>query len=171
MYAARAAGVLKDRVTLDALAADADDNVRHEAVETLRPLVGHEADQQYLASLDRGDYQLLRAASRALAGTTRKSEASAALLKAFVRISKDRRDTSRDARIALLDTLEEAGKGAPAPASAGTGTAAGTAGTTAATAAGTGAGTCAWQPMLTSSRCVRISRTSIQSWRHASPCC
>jgi cyclophilin family peptidyl-prolyl cis-trans isomerase/HEAT repeat protein len=112
MYAARAAGVLKDRVTLDALAADAHDNVRHEAVETLQPLAGHDADPQYLASLERGDYQLLRAASRALAGTTRKPEASAALMKAFVRISKDRRDTSRDARLALLDTLEETGKGA-----------------------------------------------------------
>ena len=113
MYAARAAGVLKDRVTLDKLAADADDNVRHAAVETLQPLAGHDADPQYLASLERGDYQLLRAAARALAGTTRKPEASAALLKAFVRISKDRRDTSRDARMALLETLEETGKAAP----------------------------------------------------------
>jgi cyclophilin family peptidyl-prolyl cis-trans isomerase/HEAT repeat protein len=118
MYAARAAGLLKDRVTLDALAADADDNVRHAAVETLQPLVGHDADPQYLASLDRSDYQLLREASRALAGTPRKPEASTALLSAFVRISKDRRDTSRDARIAILDTLEETGKGAPASTNA-----------------------------------------------------
>jgi cyclophilin family peptidyl-prolyl cis-trans isomerase/HEAT repeat protein len=116
MYTARAAGVLKDRATLDKLAADADDNVRNAAVETLQPLAGHEADQQYLAALDRNDYQLLRNAARALAGTTRKPEASAALLKAFVRISKDRRDTSRDARIALLETLDETGKGAHAEA-------------------------------------------------------
>jgi cyclophilin family peptidyl-prolyl cis-trans isomerase len=154
MYAARAAGLLKDRVTLDALAADADDNVRHAAVETLQPLVGHEADQQYLASLERGDYQLLRTASRALAGTTRKPEASAALLKAFVRISKARRDTSRDARIALLDTLEETGKAASGntktnasagtvPAAAGAATAAGT-GTSA--GAGTGAAAGAKSP-------------------------
>lgn len=121
MYAARAAGVLKDRVALDKLSADADDNVRHAALETLQPLAGHDADPQYLASLDRGDYQLLRAAARALAGTTRKPEASAALLKAFVRISKDRRDTSRDARMALLETLEETGKAATGSTNASTG--------------------------------------------------
>jgi cyclophilin family peptidyl-prolyl cis-trans isomerase len=125
MYAARAAGVLKDRVTLDKLAADADDNVRHAAVETLQPLAGHDADPHYLASLDRGDYQLLRTSARALAGTTRKPEASAALLKAFVRISKDRRDTSRDARMALLETLEETGKAATGSANASAGTEAG----------------------------------------------
>ncbi len=158
MYAARAAGVLKDRVTLDKLAADADDNVRHAAVETLQPLAGHDADPQYLASLDRGDYQLLRTASRALAGTTRKPEASAALLKAFVRISKDRRDTSRDARMALLDTLDETGK-----ARAGKHEHERERGARP-----------HWrrrQPTPTSSRCGRISRTSIQSWRRASPCC
>jgi cyclophilin family peptidyl-prolyl cis-trans isomerase len=132
MYAARAAGLLKDRVTLDALAADADDNVRHAAVETLQPLVGHDADPQYLASLERGDYQLLRTAARALAGTTRKLDASTALLKAFVRISKDRRDTSRDARMALLDTLDEAGRSATATGSANASSSAGT---------GAGAGT------------------------------
>jgi cyclophilin family peptidyl-prolyl cis-trans isomerase/HEAT repeat protein len=150
MYAARAAGLLKDRATLDALAADADDNVRHAAVETLQPLVGHEADQQYLASLERSDYQLLRATARALAGTTRKPEASAALLKAFVRISKDRKDTSRDARIALLDTLDEAGRdpsgrtsgsaSGSTNANAGTGTASAGAGTAAAAATGASAG-------------------------------
>ena len=165
MYAARAAGLLKDRVTLDALAADADDNVRHAAVETLQPLVGHEADQQYLASLDRGDYQLLRAAARALAGTTRKPEASAALLKAFVRISKDRRDTSRDARIALLETLEETGKAAtgrlraPARARPQAPQARRQPQPRARERAR------ARQPMLTSPRCGRISRTSIRSWR------
>lgn len=125
MYAARAAGVLKDRATLDTLAADQDDNVRQAAVETLQPLAGHEADPQYLASLERNDFQLLRTAARALAGTTRKPEASAALLKAFVRISKDRRDTSRDARVALLDTLDEAGRAAATGAAASAAPAAG----------------------------------------------
>ena len=143
MYTARAAGVLKDRVTLDKLAADGDDNVRHAAVETLQPLVGHDADPQYLAALDRNDYQLLRAAARALAGTTRKPEASAALLKAFVRISKDRRDTSRDARMALLETLDETGRVATAGAAGtATGTSAGTA-TSATSAAAPGTSTTA----------------------------
>jgi cyclophilin family peptidyl-prolyl cis-trans isomerase/HEAT repeat protein len=145
MYAARAAGVLKDRVTLDKLAADADDNVRHAAVETLQPLAGHDADAQYLAALDRGDYQLLRAAARALAGTTRKPEASAALLKAFVRISKDRRDTSRDARMALLETLDETGRAATATGTPNTSASAGTSSSTRPT---TDADVVALQPYL-----------------------
>jgi cyclophilin family peptidyl-prolyl cis-trans isomerase len=144
MYAARAAGVMSDGVTLGVLAGgDPDDNVRHAALETMQPEVGHVADQIYLVALGRGDYQLVRAAARALAGTTQKTEASAALLKAFVRISNDRRDTSRDVRIALLETLEETGKSASGStnANAGTEAAAGTAATAGTgTSAGVGAG-------------------------------
>jgi cyclophilin family peptidyl-prolyl cis-trans isomerase/HEAT repeat protein len=109
MYAARAAGIAKDRDTLDALAVDSDDNVRHAAIEALQALVGHDADAQYLAALERSDYQLLRTAARALAGTAQKAEAAARLSKAFIRVSAARRETSRDARVALLDRLEETG--------------------------------------------------------------
>lgn len=106
LYAARAAGVMKDRATLDTLAADGEDNVREAAIEALQALVGHEADAQYLAALDRSDPQLLRTAARALVGTAQKTDAAERALKTFVRISAARRETSRDVRLALLDTLD-----------------------------------------------------------------
>lgn len=109
VYAARAAGLLKERATLEALARDADDNVRNAAIEALEPLAGHDADDVYIAQLSRDDYQLVRTAARALAGTTRHAEATPALLAALARITAQRRDTSRDARIALIDTLEKTG--------------------------------------------------------------
>lgn len=113
VYAARAAGLLKERATLEALARDADDNVRNAAIEALEPLAGHDADDVYIAQLSRDDYQLVRTAARALAGTTRHAEAAPALLAALARITAQQRDTSRDARIALIDTLEKTGASIP----------------------------------------------------------
>ena len=116
MYAARAAGVLRDRETLQRLARDADDNVRNAALESLEQVSGHAADPVYLSALARPDYQLVRTAALALKGTPGAREAVPALLAALERITAGHKDTSRDTRLALLDRLAELGSAADAKA-------------------------------------------------------
>ena len=53
-------------------------------------------------------------AAQALEGTPRKADAAEALLTAIDRITAEKRETSRDAREAILDRLEEVG-GAATP--------------------------------------------------------
>jgi cyclophilin family peptidyl-prolyl cis-trans isomerase len=132
MYAARALRHLvapgSDRDTpevaqLRALAADADVNVATAAIEALHATVGHAADAEYLAALARDDrasaegiagiptgYELVLAAVTALDGTTR-SEAAGALLDTLDRLTADRRETSRDPRVAILKWLASHGDG------------------------------------------------------------
>lgn len=116
MYAARAAAVLADSAALDRLARDPDDNVRNEALLGLQQVRGHEADDEYLAALGRHDYQLVRTAARVLEGTARRDAAASALTTAFLRVTAERRETSRDARLALLERLREVGSRVQAPA-------------------------------------------------------
>jgi cyclophilin family peptidyl-prolyl cis-trans isomerase len=115
MYAARAAGILKDEEALHGLALDANDNVRNAAVEALEDVSGHGADPLYVLALARPDCQLVRTAALALKGTFRKKDAVAGLLDALDRITRDHRETSRDARLAVLDRLGELGTKAEAP--------------------------------------------------------
>ncbi|HEY7790053.1 MAG TPA: peptidylprolyl isomerase [Vicinamibacterales bacterium] len=114
MYAARAAGVLHDQETLQHLALDADDNVRNAALDALKDVSGHGADPLYLLALKQPDYQLVRTAALALAGTFRKDDAVPALIEALNRITKERKETSRDVRLALLDRIGELGSKAEA---------------------------------------------------------
>jgi cyclophilin family peptidyl-prolyl cis-trans isomerase/HEAT repeat protein len=116
MYAARAAAVLKDQVTLRRLATDEHDNVREAAVTGLSRVAGHTADDIYFAALERPDYQLIMAASRALAGTPNRDRAVSALFRALARLTAQDRDTSRDPRVALLERLRELGSAASASA-------------------------------------------------------
>jgi cyclophilin family peptidyl-prolyl cis-trans isomerase len=109
MYAARAAGVAKAADVLTVLADDRHDNVREAAIVGLRQVKGREADAIYLAALGRRDDQLLIAAAQALEGTALRAEASAALLDALERVTAAKRETSRDARKALLTRLAETG--------------------------------------------------------------
>ena len=102
MYAARAAAAIKDSATLRRLAGDAQDNVREAAVTGLVAVEGHGADSVYLAQLIREDYQLLRTAAQAL-DSTPDTTAAVALLTSLRRVSREQRETSRDARRALLD--------------------------------------------------------------------
>jgi cyclophilin family peptidyl-prolyl cis-trans isomerase/HEAT repeat protein len=115
-HAARAAAVLRDRVTLEHLAADDDDNVRYEAITALRQVAGHAADAVFIDALARPDYQLVLAAAQALEGTPDRNAAVPALLRAFASLTAERRETSRDARIALLARLRELGSAAEAAA-------------------------------------------------------
>jgi peptidyl-prolyl cis-trans isomerase B (cyclophilin B) len=114
MYAARAAGVLKDRSTLEALARDEDDNVREAAVDGLVNVAGHDADPLYIASLTRKGHQVLRAAASALADTPAPDAALPALKAALQRLRADGHDNSHDARAALEKTLATLGGLTPA---------------------------------------------------------
>jgi cyclophilin family peptidyl-prolyl cis-trans isomerase/HEAT repeat protein len=114
MYAARVAATLRDLPALTALARDAHPNVRAEAVTGLRASAGHAADDIYIAQLEQDDGQLVMAAAGALEGTT-DTAALPALLDALDRISVPRRETSRDARRALLDRIAALGDSTAAP--------------------------------------------------------
>ncbi len=114
MYAARAAGVLATVEHLDRLARDTHDNVREAALGELITLNRPEAIGLALEALKRPDYQLIMTAARALAATTEKDTAVAALQQNLRRIDAEHRDTSRDARNAIRATLEKLGVPEPA---------------------------------------------------------
>ena len=105
MYAARAAAQLKDRAALDALGKDDDDNVRETAVEALRRLAGHDADEIFVAGLARSGHQIIRASAMALEGTPNRDQAVPALRAALQRLAAEGRDNSHDARAAIGKTL------------------------------------------------------------------
>lgn len=109
MYAARAAAIVKDDTTLERLALDADDNVREAALPSLRLLRGAQSDHLFVAALKRSDYQLLRTAAMTLAGATATPELSTALLNALLRVTAEKKETSRDTRLALIERLGELG--------------------------------------------------------------
>ena len=109
MYAARAATALRDTATLRRLASDAEANVREAALAGWHELGGHAADSLFRVALTASDYQLVLTAAGALAGSPVRSAAVHALLAALDRITAERRETSRDARIALLVRLRELG--------------------------------------------------------------
>jgi cyclophilin family peptidyl-prolyl cis-trans isomerase len=106
-YAARAAGVLADTTGLRALARDADDNVKEAAIDGLSKVAGHSADDVYLVAITARGYQVVRAAARALGGSSRKSEVLTAALAAALRLRNDSSETSRDTRLALVERVGE----------------------------------------------------------------
>jgi cyclophilin family peptidyl-prolyl cis-trans isomerase len=109
MYAARAAAAIGAEDVLRGLAADAHPNVRTEAVQGLAATVGHAADALYVAQLAADDAQLIITAAAAMEGATHPG-ASTALLDALDRLTLARRETSRDARLALVERLRELGR-------------------------------------------------------------
>jgi cyclophilin family peptidyl-prolyl cis-trans isomerase/HEAT repeat protein len=115
-YAARAAAAIGSVPRLERLADDVNDNVRYEAVVGLRQVRGHQADPVFIEALGRKDYQLVLAAAQALEGSPNAALAVPALVQAFVRLSNERRETSRDPRLALLARLREMGSAAHAAA-------------------------------------------------------
>jgi cyclophilin family peptidyl-prolyl cis-trans isomerase/HEAT repeat protein len=108
-YAARAAGIVGAVPRLERLAADPSDNVRYDALLALRQVRGHDADAWFIEALGRNDYQLVRAAAQALEGSANVARVVPALVQAFRRLSDERRETSRDSRLALLARLRELG--------------------------------------------------------------
>jgi cyclophilin family peptidyl-prolyl cis-trans isomerase len=116
MYAARAATWLRDAECLRRLARDERDNVREAAIAGLKTVAGHDADGLYLEALGRSDYQLVMTAANALIGAPRSADAVTALVAALARITAARRDTSRDARLAVLGRIGELGQAGDARA-------------------------------------------------------
>lgn len=107
VYAARASAILNDTATLRSLGQDRDDNVKEAAIDGLAKVAGHSADAVYLLALDARGNQAVRAAARALAGSTRKRDVLIATLAAAHRIRSDSSETSRDTRLALLERINE----------------------------------------------------------------
>ena len=101
VYAVRVARTLADTTTLRALAGDADANVASEAIDGLAALTGRADDAVYVAALRSDAAQLLMSAAKALTG----SGQTAPLIAALDRVTALRRETSRDARLALVDAL------------------------------------------------------------------
>lgn len=106
MYAARAAGAMDDVPRLEKLAYDTHDNVREAALGHLRRLKKEEADPALLSALERRDIQLLRTAATLLKDSAPSPRTGRALVAALVRLTKEGKETSRDARVPLLETIE-----------------------------------------------------------------
>ena len=105
MYAVRAAERLSLASRLRSLAYDEHHNVREAAVAALQRLDVQGADSIYLAALESSDYQLIRTAARALSERYDASVAVPALLATLRRITNQQRETSRDARMAVIEKL------------------------------------------------------------------
>jgi cyclophilin family peptidyl-prolyl cis-trans isomerase len=105
MYAARAAGRLSAIDALVALGGDAHDNVREGALDELVRLERPEALAVAYEGLSRPDYQLVMTSARALTAEPDKAKATKALTTALLRLTLSGRDTSRDPRVAILETL------------------------------------------------------------------
>lgn len=101
-YAARAAATVADTAILRLLARDRDDNVREAAIEGLAKVVGHAADDLYLAALASRGTQAVRAAAIALKGSPR-ADAAPAALRAFERFVTRANASEWDTRHALLE--------------------------------------------------------------------
>jgi cyclophilin family peptidyl-prolyl cis-trans isomerase/HEAT repeat protein len=108
-YSARASGLLADIPRLQGLAEDDDANVRTAAIGELGNLQGHLADDVVTAQLSQSDPQLLLTAARLLEGASDTEIVLDRVLAAFHRVSDERRETSRDPRLALLARIGEFG--------------------------------------------------------------
>jgi cyclophilin family peptidyl-prolyl cis-trans isomerase len=110
MYAARAAAAMGDLVRLEKLAYDVNDNVREAALEPLRRLKSPNAQAALVAGLDRG-YQVVRIAAIMLKALPHDTRLFRPLMNSLLRVTKDQSDTSRDARLPLLDAIAVHGEG------------------------------------------------------------
>ena len=104
-----------DGATLLRLSSDANANVRAAAIGALARTGRHEFDSVYVAALSARGYQVVLAAANALKGSTNGSAAVPALLASLDRISGERRENSRDERVAVLARISEFGSPANAP--------------------------------------------------------
>jgi cyclophilin family peptidyl-prolyl cis-trans isomerase/HEAT repeat protein len=107
MYAAHAAGRLNAADDLVTLGRDPNDNVREAALSELITLKRPEAAPVALEALTRPDYQLIMTAARALTATSDRKRAVPALVATLERLTAEKRDTSRDPRMAILTRLDE----------------------------------------------------------------
>ena len=106
MYAARAAHATGNVPVLERLARDSIPNVQQAALIGLHGFRGHAADPVFVKALASGDYQVLITAAQALDSTSGPATAVPALLRTLQRVTAEQRETSRDARAAILTTLD-----------------------------------------------------------------
>jgi cyclophilin family peptidyl-prolyl cis-trans isomerase len=109
MYAARAAATLRDSNALISMSRDVHGNVRSAAIEGLRRLLAHSADSIYLRAIADPDYNVIRVSAAGLAQSTATPPMRAAIFSALAAVTRERRETSRDARVALMDRIAELG--------------------------------------------------------------
>lgn len=105
MYAVRGAAAAGDLLHLEKLAYDVNDNVREAALAPLRRLRKAEAEPAIVAALDRTDVQLLRTTATLLKDSPVNPKLFQPLLLALTRLTKEGKETSRDARIPLLTAI------------------------------------------------------------------
>ena len=109
MYVARAAAAARDSLMLTTLAFDDVGNVREVAIQGLATTLGHLADLVFARALTSKDYHVVLAAARALRGAPVRDSVTPAVLDALDRLTKEQRQTSRDARMELLARVREFG--------------------------------------------------------------
>jgi cyclophilin family peptidyl-prolyl cis-trans isomerase/HEAT repeat protein len=109
MYAAHAAGALEAVDVLEQLGGDPQDNVREAALSELVAHKRPEATRAAIDALARPDYQLILTAARSFRNPAQKAQVIPALLQSLARVTAERKDTSRDPRMAILDRLREFG--------------------------------------------------------------
>ena len=105
MYAAGAAAAAGDVIHLEKLVYDANDNVREAALDPWRRLKKADADPAILDALKRMDVQLIRTAATMLKDSPKKDATYRALLDALRRLTTEGKETSRDARLPLLEAI------------------------------------------------------------------
>ena len=116
LYAARAAAASNDIPRLERLSLDENDNVREATLAPLRRLKKEGADDAIVAAVGRNDYQLVRSAAILLKESPLKPTFARPILESLLRLSREQKETSRDARLALLDALDRHGDAAQADA-------------------------------------------------------
>jgi cyclophilin family peptidyl-prolyl cis-trans isomerase len=107
VYAARAAGVLADTLTLRTLVRDPNDNVKEAAIVALARLTRHADDALFLAVLAGSGAQAVRAAAVALEGSPR-SDVRAIANATFDGWVARANASERDVRVALLQAAGRA---------------------------------------------------------------
>jgi cyclophilin family peptidyl-prolyl cis-trans isomerase/HEAT repeat protein len=107
MYAARAAAILDNGPALEMLASDADANVREAALPGLHRLKAAGASAALISALGSDNYQLVRTAAMLLQGAVGDRKTQAAVIASLQRITAQRKDTSRDIRLVLLQRIRE----------------------------------------------------------------
>ncbi|AMY12942.1 Peptidyl-prolyl cis-trans isomerase B [Luteitalea pratensis] len=107
MYAGRAAGTTLQADVLGALSADTDVNVRHAALAAWREAKLPNLTAAALDALGSDDGQLVIEAANALRGTGADRGTVTALRAALARLTAQKRETSRDPRVALIERIDE----------------------------------------------------------------
>lgn len=105
MYAVQAAAALDDMETLTKLAYDRHPNVREAALNDMAQLKRPETSDAAIAALGDSDIQLVRTAARVLMQFRGHPKAKETVLAALLRLTKEQKETSRDARLPLLETF------------------------------------------------------------------